>query len=146
MHCGTHLALQYCDTTAMFHVLLVTTASICSNVNITAMLKVLQVLQHHSNIQRTAGRNSTAVLQHHGTVQCTAGHTCSHLSTATSQQCSKYYRYCNITAMFNVLHVLQHHSHVQSNADIPTSQQCSIYCRSQMHTAMCSIYCRSGPS
>jgi hypothetical protein len=77
MYCGTqHLALQYCDTTTMFHVLQVATASTCSNVNIAAMFKVLQVLQHHSNIQRTAGRNSTAVLQHHGNVQCTAGHNC----------------------------------------------------------------------
>ena len=72
------------------------------------------------------------VLQHHSAVQCTAG-------IATSQRCSMYCRYCNITAMFYVLQVLQHHSAVQCTAGIVTSQRCFMYCRYCNITAMFNV-------
>jgi len=111
------------------------------------MFSVLQVttsraavLQHHSDVQ------CTAVLQHHSDVQYTAGHNISRCSTATSQRCSIYCRSqhlelqdCNITSMFNVLQVLQHHIDVQCTASIATSQRCSMYCKYCNITAMFNV-------
>ena len=134
MYCRSpHIALQYCNITAVFNVL-----QYC---NITAMFKVLRV---------TTSR--AAVLQHHSDVQSTAGHI-SRSSTATPQQCSMYCRsqhhaqqYCNITAMFNLLQIttsraagLQHHIDVQCTASIATSHRCSMYCKYCNITAMFNV-------
>jgi hypothetical protein len=126
------------------------------------MFKVLQVLQHHSDVLCTAGiatsqrcsihcRSQHLVLQYcdiitmfkilQGITASTAvlqhnSHVQCTAGIAMSRRCSMYCSYCNITALFNVLQVLQHHSAVLCTAGIATSQRCSMYCRYCNITAM----------